>query len=144
MTDIGVIGPFRSQPDAVEAMLLETYPIEEIERLGLTVGTVHAFQGSERDVVVASLALGSEESAASRRFLEDPNLFSVLVTRARQRMIVVTSLPRARDGSSCPRACSAPGRAPEIGSRCRLRMRRSKQPLRLSQRVAASCSWPRR
>lgn len=89
---ICVVTPFRAQADALESALLKEFPVEEIERLGLRVGTVHAFQGSEADVVVASLGLVDDDSPARTRFVSDPQLFNVLVTRARQRMVVVTSL----------------------------------------------------
>src|SRR6266511_232277 len=94
-TDIGVITPFRSQVDALEAALLAAFPVEEIERLGLRTGTVHGFQGSEADVVVVSLGLVDGDGAARHRFAADPNLFNVMVTRARRQMVVVTSLTSA-------------------------------------------------
>jgi hypothetical protein len=89
---IAVVSPFRAQADALEAALLAAYPVAELERLGLRVGTVHAFQGSEAHTVVAVLGLVDDDSPARVRFVSDPNLFNVLVTRARQRMIIVTSL----------------------------------------------------
>jgi hypothetical protein len=87
-----VVTPFRAQADALEAALLGEFAAEEIERLGLRSGTVHAFQGSEADVVIASLGLVDGDSPARQRFVADPNLFNVMVTRARRRMVVVTSL----------------------------------------------------
>jgi len=91
-TGIGVVSPFRPQAEAIEAALLAAFPVEQIVALGLRVGTVHAFQGSEADVVVASLGLVSADAAGRRRFVADPHLFNVLITRARERLIVVTSL----------------------------------------------------
>jgi hypothetical protein len=91
-TSVGVITPFREQADALEDMLTERFTDEEIEALSLRTGTIHAFQGGERDVMVASLGLGPHDPTGRRTFLEDPNLFNVLVTRARRRMVVVTSL----------------------------------------------------
>jgi hypothetical protein len=96
---LAVITPFRAQADALEAALLNAFTVAEIERLGLRVGTVHAFQGSEADTVVASLGLVDGDAPARQRFVADPNLFNVLVTRARRRMLVVTSL-READGAS--------------------------------------------
>jgi hypothetical protein len=90
--DIGVVTPFRAQADAVEAALLAGFPVEEIEKLGLRTGTVHGFQGSEADVIIAALGLVDDDSAGRRRFVADANLFNVLVTRARRRLVVVTSL----------------------------------------------------
>jgi hypothetical protein len=89
---VGVVSPFRAQADALEEAILGAYGPDDIERLGLRVGTVHAFQGNERDVVVASLAVAPDDAAGSLRFLQNPNLFNVLVTRARREMVVVTSV----------------------------------------------------
>ncbi|GAA1789828.1 ATP-binding domain-containing protein [Planosporangium flavigriseum] len=93
-TGIGVITPFRDQADALESALLAAFPVEDIERLRLRTGTVHAFQGSEADTVVVSLGLVDGDSPARQRFASDPHLFNVMVTRARERLVVVTSLTR--------------------------------------------------
>jgi hypothetical protein len=92
VTGIGVVTPFRAQADAIEAALLKELPVEEIERLGLRSGTVHAFQGSEAGTVVVSLGLVERDSPARQRFVAEPSLFNVMVTRARERLIVITSL----------------------------------------------------
>ncbi|WP_436521014.1 DEAD/DEAH box helicase [Actinoplanes sp. HUAS TT8] len=89
---IGVISPFRAQAEALEAALLRELTADRIEELRLRVGTVHAFQGSEADAVVVSLALLDGDSPSRRRFVTDPQLFNVMVTRARRRLVVVTSL----------------------------------------------------
>ncbi|MDG4788773.1 ATP-binding protein [Micromonospora sp. WMMD1102] len=89
---IGVITPFRAQADALESALVAEFPVAEIERLGLRVGTVHSFQGSEAETVLVSLAVTDPVPAGRLRFLTDPNLFNVMVTRARRRMVVLTSL----------------------------------------------------
>ncbi|GIH15420.1 AAA domain-containing protein [Rugosimonospora africana] len=93
--DIGVVTPFRAQADALESALLAAFPVEQIEALRLRSGTVHAYQGSEADIVIVSLGLVDGDSAARRRFVADPNLFNVMVTRARRKMVVVTSLTSA-------------------------------------------------
>jgi hypothetical protein len=102
-TSIGVVSPFRPQADAIEEAILAAYGPEEIERLGLRAGTVHAFQGSERDVIIASLAIDAEPNGGSLSFLQDPNLFNVLVTRAKREMVIVTSV----DQESLPRGLLA-------------------------------------
>jgi hypothetical protein len=89
---IGVITPFRAQADALERALLEEFRLPELERLALRVGTVHAFQGSEADTVVVSLGLVDDDPPARTRFVNGPHLFNVMITRARRRMVVVTSL----------------------------------------------------
>jgi hypothetical protein len=92
---IGVISPFRAQAEALEAALVAAYPVERIEELGLRVGTVHAFQGSEAEIVVVSLGLLPGDPAGRRRFVTDPHLFNVMTTRARRRLVVVTALESA-------------------------------------------------
>lgn len=89
---IGVITPFRPQADALEDAILAAYGPEDVERLGLRAGTVHSFQGNERDVVIASLTIAGDPARGSLNFLQNPNLFNVLVTRARREMVVVTSV----------------------------------------------------
>jgi len=91
-SSVGVVTPFRAQADALEEALLTEFSPEELERLGLRTGTVHAFQGNERDTVIVSLALSAADLGPSLRFVEDPNLFNVLVTRARSEIVVITSL----------------------------------------------------
>ncbi|GAA0523899.1 hypothetical protein GCM10010172_00340 [Paractinoplanes ferrugineus] len=109
---IGVISPFRPQAEALEAALVAAYPVERIEELGLRVGTVHAFQGSEADVVVVSLGLLPGDPAGRRRFVSDPHLFNVMITRARRRMVVVSSLADADGllGDYLTYASAAPAR----------------------------------
>ena len=88
---IGLLSPFRAQVDALGDEVLRSFTLEELRRLQLRTGTVHGFQGAERDAIVVSLALDDDSPAGARRFVDDPNLLNVMVTRARRRMIVLTS-----------------------------------------------------
>lgn len=92
VTSIGVISPFRAQADAIESAIVAALPVDELERLAVRVGTVHAFQGSEAHTVVVSLGLTDDDSPSRVRFVTDPQLFNVMVTRARERIVVITSL----------------------------------------------------
>lgn len=91
-TDIAVVTPFRDLADKAQAALLDAYLLDDVERLRLRAGTVHAFQGAEADHVVLLLGVAPIDSAGRRRFVEDPHLFNVMVTRARRSLTVVTSL----------------------------------------------------
>lgn len=88
---IGLVTPFRAQADALEEAVLRAFSADDLEALDVRVGTVHAFQGNERDVVIASLGLGPDVTANSWRFVEDPHLFAVFATRARRHMTVLVS-----------------------------------------------------
>jgi hypothetical protein len=90
-TTVGIVTPFRAQADALEAAILERFGLDEIIELGLRTGTVHAFQGGERDVVVVSLGLDDDSPPGSQRFVEDASLFNVMITRARRRIVVLSS-----------------------------------------------------
>ena len=90
---IGLISPFRAQADALEQAVLDRYRLEEIDAYGLRVGTVHSYQGDERDVLIISLAVGADEPESAWRFVNQKNLFNVMVTRARKEVMVVTSKP---------------------------------------------------
>ncbi|MGN6693549.1 MAG: AAA domain-containing protein [Aquihabitans sp.] len=69
-----------------------------MRQLGLRVGTVHGFQGAERDVMLLALGLGPDDPGGRLAFVENRNLFNVMVTRARNRAIVVTTAAPKRDG----------------------------------------------
>jgi hypothetical protein len=115
LTTIGVVSPYRAQVDAIDALIAERIDISRLERGRVRIGTVHQFQGGECDVVVASFAVGGA-SDRGRPFLEDPNLFNVLVTRARRRMVVLQSGEAPRTGLLADYlrwASSAPGRPPD-------------------------------
>lgn len=88
---IGLISPFRAQADALKTAIEARFALDEIESAGLRIGTVHEFQGDERDVVLISLAVGTGEDDSAWRFVNQSDLFNVMVTRARENVIVVTS-----------------------------------------------------
>jgi superfamily I DNA and/or RNA helicase len=91
---VGVVTPFRAQAEAIEEAAIASFSAEEILRLGLKTGTAHAMQGSEYDTVIISVAI-DDESLTSLRFVEDPNLFNTMVTRARRQQIVLRSFTDA-------------------------------------------------
>ena len=88
---IGLITPFRAQADALEKAALKRFSLEEIDEYGLRVGTVHSYQGDERDLLIISLAVGADEADSAWRFANQRNLFNVMITRARNHVMIVTS-----------------------------------------------------
>lgn len=88
---IGVLCPFRSQVDYLAKHIDQEISFDAMKRHDLLVGTAHAFQGEERDVMFLSLAVDSDSHWASFRFLENPNLLNVAITRARHRQSVFAS-----------------------------------------------------
>ena len=89
---VGVVTPTRAQADRIENAALERFDLATIDALRLRVGTVHGFQGCERDTTVISLGLDDTSASGSRSFVANPNLFNVMITRAKQRIELLTSL----------------------------------------------------
>ena len=79
---IGVVTPFRLQADRIRDRLHSSLDDDFIASSELEVGTAHAFQGGERDLVVFSLCSGPEMGTGKVRFVTDRNLFNVAVSRA--------------------------------------------------------------
>lgn len=81
---IGVITPFVNQRKMIE---------EEVKREKLTnvvCGTVHAFQGDEKDVVLFSTALTNQTQAGTYGWLKNnKELINVATSRARDKLIVL-------------------------------------------------------
>ena len=116
---VGVVTPFRAQADALERASLAAFSADDLAALDLRIGTVHAFQGNERDVVLASIGLGPDDGPGAWRFVEDPHLFAVFVTRARRRMILVRSADPPPGGLAeayLAQADSPPGRPTPAGA----------------------------
>ena len=83
---IGVITPFVNQRNRIE---------EELQRAkitNVTCGTVHAFQGDEKDVVLFSTAITDQTQAGSYEWLKNnKELINVATSRARDQLIVLSN-----------------------------------------------------
>ena len=93
---IGVLSPFRDQVDLIARELESLLSLDALSRHDLRVGTAHAFQGDERDVMFLSLVIDEQAHHSSLRFLNQPNLFNVTITRARHQQYVFHSIPAAK------------------------------------------------
>ncbi len=89
---IGVVSPFRDHADAIQTALIGALTGAEVRDHELVVGTAHGLQGDEKDVVVLATSVDPAAQAASLRFLQNPNVWNVAITRARHRLHVVTSV----------------------------------------------------
>lgn len=80
-SDIAVIAPYKNQV----AVLREVIDNDDIQ-----VGTVHSFQGKDKEVVVMSLTIHSERDASAKGFIGGkPNMLNVAFTRAKQQLFIV-------------------------------------------------------
>lgn len=78
---VAVVTPFRAQARAIREGLAK----RKIN--GLTINTVHALQGDERDVVIFS-SVYTQEDGGNRPMLEDRALLNVAVSRAKESFLV--------------------------------------------------------
>jgi superfamily I DNA and/or RNA helicase len=81
---IAVISPYREQVALMQEAVKED---EKFANLPITVNTIDAFQGQERDVVYISLVRSNAKNEIG--FLSDTRRMNVAMTRARQQLIVV-------------------------------------------------------
>ncbi len=83
---IGVITPFANQRDLIQQTLNQ----KGVQNA--TCGTVHAYQGDEKDVVLFSLALTDRTMPGTYKWLtENRELINVATSRARDKLVVVSS-----------------------------------------------------
>ncbi len=84
--NIGVITPFVNQRKLIE---------EELNRArvsNVTCGTVHAFQGDEKDVILFSTAITGQTQAGTYEWLKNnKELINVATSRAKDKLIVLSS-----------------------------------------------------
>lgn len=84
--NIGIITPFVNQKKLIE---------EELERAkvdNVTCGTVHAFQGDEKDVILFSTAITGQTQAGTYEWLKNnKELINVATSRARDQLIILSS-----------------------------------------------------
>ena len=84
---IGIITPFKNQKDLIEHRLKEEHLEQEIN-----CGTVHAFQGDEKDEILFSLALTDHTHEKTYDWLKNNReLLNVAVSRAKKKLILISS-----------------------------------------------------
>lgn len=82
----GVIAPYKAQVELLNKLLAgQGLPIELMKRI--SVNTVDAFQGQERDVIIMSLTRSNSEGIIG--FLADERRLNVAMTRARHKLVMV-------------------------------------------------------
>jgi len=94
---LGIVTPHRAQRTRVIDVLLEhlddgSHSKELRHWIESAVDTVERFQGQERDIIVATYAVGDPDTIAEEsEFLLSLNRFNVLATRPRDKLVVIAS-----------------------------------------------------
>ena len=87
---LAVITPHRAQAAAIHRLLLtDRRGVDAADR---AVDTVDRFQGSERDIIIATYGVADEDFVAQEAgFILDPCRFNVTLTRARSKFVLLIS-----------------------------------------------------
>ena len=80
---VGIVTPFKAQIRVIESAL------QDRGISGLTVGTVHALQGAEREVVIFSPVCTHADAEGGLFFNASPNMLNVAVSRAKENFIII-------------------------------------------------------
>lgn len=87
---IGVVTPHRAQQAMVNRMLQSVFLTHPAQGIRDAVDTVERFQGQERDVIIATFAMGDADAiGAEDEFLLSLNRFNVMASRARAKLVVL-------------------------------------------------------
>ena len=85
---IGVIAPYRAQINYLKDAIEEHEALNGfLQQRSLSVGTVDAFQGQERDIIAVSLTRSNNDGEIG--FLSDIRRMNVGMTRARRKLLLV-------------------------------------------------------
>lgn len=97
---VGIVTPFRDQVRAIETALRGRVSDAALAGCALKVGTVDAFQGQERDVILFSPTLHAGSASSSVAFVSrDWRRLNVAISRARAVVLVFGDLDFARSGA---------------------------------------------
>ena len=92
---IGIVTPHRAQQSLVITQIQKAFgdsPPVTHDLIRGSVDTVERFQGQERDIIIATFALGDPDSIGNEEeFLLSLNRFNVMASRARAKLIVLVS-----------------------------------------------------
>ncbi len=89
---IGIVTPHRAQQALVTTRLQQAFPNHDPALIRRAVDTVERFQGQQRDIMLATFALGDPDAIGSEEeFLLSLNRFNVMASRARAKLIVLIS-----------------------------------------------------
>jgi len=83
---MGIITPYSAQVDKLQHLAEGSSILEPLHRL-ISINTVDAFQGQERDVIAISFVRSNEKSEVG--FLADIRRTNVAMTRARKKLILI-------------------------------------------------------
>ncbi|KAF4676766.1 hypothetical protein FOL47_005187 [Perkinsus chesapeaki] len=101
--DIGVIVPYSGQKSQIEKMLESEYRLSREQVRSVSVNTVDAFQGSEKELVLFSAVRSNREGDIG--FTGDPRRMNVMLTRAKRGLVVFGDVKTLTADPECDWSC---------------------------------------
>lgn len=89
---IGIASPFSEQVKQLKRAVANALPFDQLKRHNVLIGTPFHFQGEERDVMLISFCVDCDSHPGAINYLNKPDVFNVLVTRARNKQIIYSSI----------------------------------------------------
>jgi superfamily I DNA and/or RNA helicase len=83
---LGIIAPYSAQVDVLEHLAENSEITKPLQKL-ISINTVDAFQGQERDVIAISFVRSNDKSEVG--FLSDIRRTNVAITRAKKKLLMV-------------------------------------------------------
>lgn len=88
---VGIVTPFKMQATIINRLLLQSIPDLAQKDTKLTVGTVHALQGAERDIIIFSPTYGHGYNG-EMFFDQSSHMLNVAVSRAKDSFLIIGNL----------------------------------------------------
>ncbi|WP_305982068.1 IGHMBP2 family helicase [Roseivirga thermotolerans] len=85
-TSIGIIAPYKAQVEVLHDLMKDNPAFDEV-RENITINSVDAFQGQERDIIYISLTRSNDKSEIG--FLKEYRRMNVAMTRARNQLVII-------------------------------------------------------
>ncbi|MEC7752684.1 MAG: IGHMBP2 family helicase [Bacteroidota bacterium] len=85
-TSIGIIAPYKAQVEVLHDLIKDNPAFDEV-RENITINSVDAFQGQERDIIYISLTRSNDKSEIG--FLKEYRRMNVAMTRARNQLVII-------------------------------------------------------
>lgn len=100
---VGIVTPFKRQAEEISRQM----PNDYIKRV--TIGTVHTFQGDEKDIMLFSLVVTNNSPDKKIKWIDinTPNIVNVAVTRAKNTLYVIGNKEYIRQMSKFDRPLGA-------------------------------------
>lgn len=100
---VGIVTPFKRQAEEISRQMPNDY-IKQV-----TIGTVHTFQGDEKDIMLFSLVVTANSPERKIRWIDisTPNIVNVAVTRAKNTLYVIGNKEYIRQMSRLDRPLGA-------------------------------------